>query len=97
MLLKGLPLVPGIGSSARPAPADWWAIEVPLPNGAVPGGEALVVMRDSSRRVAAVVLRAPSVGSFGATAPGLVAVPPEDAVAVAQAVGEQRATVLLRP
>ena len=96
-LRAGDPLVPGVAGEAPVVPNGWWALEMELPATAVPGGEVLVAIREPQLEVAGLVVAPPASGSFGSTIPGLVALPAEHAAAVANALAEHRASILIRP
>ena len=93
----GVPLVPGMAGEAPVVPEGWWALEVDLPAAAAVGEAVLVAIRDPQLEVAGLVVAPPGTGSFGSGVPGLIAVPGDQAAAVANALAAQRATVLVQP
>jgi len=96
-LEAGVPLVPGAAGAAPAMPDGWWALEIELPLTASAGAAVLVAVRDPHLEVAGLVVSAPGSGSFGSTIPGLVALPGDHAAAVASALAEHRASILIRP
>lgn len=84
----------GTGSEPPENRAGWWAVEIALPNKARTGDEVQVVLLDSGNVVPGVVY---STGPDDplANETGTVAVPPQQAAAVASAVASGRAVILL--
>jgi catechol 2,3-dioxygenase-like lactoylglutathione lyase family enzyme len=94
---EGVPLVPGAAGQARVAPEGWWALEVDLPEKTAPGEAVLVAIRDPDLEVTGIVVAPSAPGSFGSAQPGMIAVPADHASAVAVALVENRATLLVKP
>ena len=93
----GTPIVNGLLSSASAVPSDWWAIAVELPSSAVAGSDVMITTRSRDLEAIGIVVTPATEGGFGSLSTGLVAFPPDRAAAVATALAERRATVLVRP
>ncbi|MGH8936272.1 MAG: SAF domain-containing protein [Acidimicrobiia bacterium] len=102
----GEPLVPSLVVSRRAAvPDGWWALPIGLPGRALPGDRVQLVLVPVDPvalplTVPGMVVEAaaPSDDLFSLAGPtGLVAVPGDQAPAVAQATGEGRVVVALAP
>jgi hypothetical protein len=93
---KGAPLVPGLLAATPVVPAGWWALEVAIPEGAVPGAPLrLAIASDTGvELVPGLLISEGSDGAFGDVA-GLVAVPEEQAARAAAAAATGRITVLV--
>jgi len=96
-LAAGTPLVPGVVIGRSRVPDGWWALDADLPDSAAPGRPVLVAIHDGGPAVTGVVLEAAGAGSFGSVTPGVIAVPPDHAAAVAAALAQSRASVLFQP
>lgn len=96
-LEAGTPLVAGLLESASAVPGDWWAVPAELPLTAAPGGDVMITTRSPELQVVGIVVTPSTSSGFGSIAPGLVAVPPDHAAAIAGALAEHRATILIRP
>lgn len=94
-LRVGTPLLIEAVDQPTPAPRDWWAMAAPLPIGAASGGEVLVTTRDFE--VTGIIIEPGTIASFGSAEHGVIAVPPTHAAAVAAALGDGTAHVLIRP
>ena len=68
-----------------------------LPITAAVGGDVMITTRAPDLQVVGIVVRPSASGGFGSVSPGLVAFPPDHAAAIANALAENRATILLRP
>lgn len=91
----GEPIVPSLLGSHDPVPADWWAVAVPLPSGVPVGARVRLVVATGTVDGIVVTVAPDEIGSFATD--GLVAVSPDHADAVARAVAEGDATVLVAP
>ncbi len=96
-LAAGTPLVDGVLEPAAAVPPDWWAVTIELPVSASAGGEVMITTRAPDLEVAGIVVTPSTTSSFGSLSPGLVAFPPDHAPAIANALSEHRATILVRP
>ena len=96
-LQAGTPLIADLLQSASAVPRDWWAVSVELPITAAVGGDVMITTRAPDLQVVGIVVRPSASGGFGSVSPGLVAFPPDHAAAIANALAENRATILLRP
>jgi len=96
-LAAGTPLVDGLLESVAAVPKDWWAVSVELPTAAVAGRDVMITTRAPDLEVVGIVVTPSNAGGFGSVAPGLVALPPDQAPAIANALAEHRATILVRP
>ena len=94
-LVPGEPLVAGAVTDAVAVPGGWWAVPVELPEGARVGARVRLVALEPVLDVEGVVARAPQSGAFAVATPGLVAVAPDAAGAVAQAAIGGRLVVLI--
>jgi hypothetical protein len=103
-LPPGAPLIPEVlAPEAIEAPPGWWALEMPLPGAAVPGGAVrLVLLPRPEGDGAPKLVKGEVLSATGSADPllsgeptGLVAVPSEMAVEAAAAVAEGRAVILL--
>lgn len=92
---RGTPLVASLLESTQLAPSDWWSVSIDLPAAAVVGSEALLALPDQI--VPAVVVDVGLLDTFGGASEGLVAVAPEHAAVVANAVSTRSVIVLIRP
>lgn len=93
----GEPLTPALLTDNGPLPDGWWALEMDVPDGAVPGTELRLVVEGSGTVIPAVVVAAAS-----AVRPGgwtdesaMVAIPAETATTVAAAVSHAGVSVLI--
>lgn len=94
-IAAGEPITPSAISMAPAVPSGWWqlAVEVSFPMG--PGAAAQIVLTDTGASVSALVVRMGSPDPFQTSGPiAVLAVPAEEAAAVAQAVAERRFVVL---
>jgi len=96
-LVAGTPLVPGLLRSALSPPADWWAVPTDLPALAAAGSEVLISTQAPNLQVSGIVVAPSAETGFGSSSAGLVAIPLDQAAAVAAALAEGRATILVRP
>ncbi len=94
---RGEPIVASMLSSWSPPPDDWWSVEVDLPDSATVGRTARVAVTEPLLTVDGIVVAVADGGAFGASATGLVAIPPDSADAVARASALGRVSVLLGP
>lgn len=96
----GDPVVPGVASTeaATVVPDGWLIVELAVPAGAGEGGTVVVVASDdidtATRLIEGVVIETGLVDAFGNEV-AACAFPAADAAAVAVAVSEQRAAVLV--
>jgi hypothetical protein len=96
-LAAGTPLVDGLLEPAAVVPQDWWAVTVELPADVNAGREVMITTRAPDLQAVGIVVTPPTTSGFGSLSPGLVAFPPDHAPAIANALAERRATVLVRP
>lgn len=94
-LAPGEPLVGSAVTGAGAVPGGWWAMPVELPESARAGMPVRLVALEPALDVEGVVAQAAQPGAFAVATPGLVAVPPDMAGPVAQAVAGGRLVVLL--
>ena len=94
-LAPGEPLVGGAVTGVRAVPGGWWAVPVELPESARAGMPVRLVALEPALDVEGVVAETARTGAFAVARPGLVAVPPDTAGAVAQAAAGGRLVVLL--
>jgi hypothetical protein len=103
-VVAGEPLVPSVLSTQRiPVPEDWWAMEVQLPAGTVPGQNVrLILLPDGADEVprsvpGLVIVPAPADQDPLAIEPqpGLVAVPGDLATITAAAIADGRVSAIL--
>lgn len=94
-LSPGEPLVAGAVTDSVAIPAGWWAVPVDLPYGAAVGTPVRLIATEPPLDVEGIVAQPGSTGTFATPVPGLVAVPPETAGAVAMASGTGRLVVLV--
>lgn len=83
-----------IGQEDDRIPLGWWSIEVELPDRAMAGDDARIVLLDTGAVVSGIVVDAASDDPLG-DGRGSLAVTPADAAAVAGAVAEGRAMVMI--
>lgn len=97
-LAAGEPLLAGAEDPAAAAPPGWWAVELSLPAGVAPGAPVQVVVVPDREglppRTVEGIVEAAARPEDGI---GRVALPGEEAAAVAAAAAEGRAMVLVRP
>lgn len=94
-IASGDPLIPAMLSAAgESAPEGWWSLEVPVPLGAVPGMDVLLVS-DGLVEVTGMIVAVLPGDDFGGGPIGLVAVPPDSTAAIATALNENRLVPLL--
>lgn len=86
------PVLPSAAAAGPAVPEGWWAIELPVPTGTALGVEVRIVVGDLV--VPGIVVGAPENDGFS-EALALVAVPGEEAAAVAAAASESRAVVMV--
>ncbi len=99
----GTPLSPAlVGTDSVKPPDNWWALEVPLPPGALPGGTVRLVLlpglgaQGEPRVVDGEVMAGMPQDPLNPGEPtGLVAIPAEAAAPAAAAVAEGRAVVMI--
>jgi len=96
-LKAGTPLVAGLLEAAPVVPGNWWAVSVELPITATAGDDVMITTRAPDLQVVGIVVAPSTSTGFGSATPGLVAFPPDRAAAIANAIAEQRATILVRP
>jgi len=87
-------LTSSVGERAEEVPDGWWAIEVALPAGAMPGDKAEMVLLDSGSTVPAVVVTGATDDPLGSGL-GSVAVSEEHAAEVAAGVVNGRVAVMI--
>lgn len=98
--VAGDPVVRGAASTAPPqtVPEGWLIVELEVPAGATEGGTVVVVasgdLESEPRLIEGIVIETDLVDAFGNEVASS-AFPAEDAAAVAVAVSEQRAAVLV--
>ncbi len=91
----GEPLTAGAVRATGGIPAGWWSVPVDLPESAQVGTAVRLVSPESNLDVRGIVAQPTGSGAFATTSPGLVAVAPGDAAAVAAAVAQDRLIVLM--
>lgn len=96
-LEAGTPLVSGLLAPRDTVPSDWWAVPANIPPRAPAGSRVLVAMREPAGEVIGIVIEPSAVSTFGTQSSGLLAIPPDQALAVAAALAQQRATLLIEP
>ncbi len=94
-LAPGEPITAAAVASHDRVPAGWWAVPVDLPGTAAVGGRVRLVAPAAGLNVEGIVAAAPEAGPFAVTSPGLVAVPPEHAGAVAIAAAQGDLVIML--
>ena len=94
----GQPLVPAMLDTAPMIPPGWWALSVPVPAGSVPGSMVRLVVdvREAPRVVPGKLIRIFEEATIEGTN-GLVAIPEEEAGAVAAALTDGALSVLVGP
>jgi hypothetical protein len=95
---SGQPLVPAMLDEAPLVPPGWWGVSVPVPEGSLPGSDVLLVVdvRGTPRVVPGLLIRIfaeATIEGFSA----LVAIPEEEAGAVAAALADSALSVLVGP
>ena len=97
-LEEGQPLVPAMLDLAPAAPPGWWALSVPVPHGSLPGSELRLVVdvRGQPRVVPGLLIRPFAEATLEGTT-ALVAIPEEEAGAVAAALADGALSVLVGP
>jgi hypothetical protein len=94
VLAAGEPVAPSDVTAAGSLPSGWWQLALEVSFALVPGAEVQIVLTESSRTVSAVVVRMGAADSLQGPV-ALVAVPAEDAAAVARAVAGRSFVVLV--
>jgi hypothetical protein len=84
-IAPGEPITPSHVTTGEVIPDGWWSVPVDLPEGVATGTAVRLVATEPQVDGAGVVARPTASGPFAVTSPGLVAVPPELAGAVARA------------
>lgn len=92
-LTRGEPLLPS-SVGVDPVPTGWWSVPVDLAPSVGPGTEVIVVLTASGTTVAGVVTAAAAEDTFTGLSRGLVALPKEQAPAVAVAADGNELIVL---
>ena len=97
-IAPGEPILPSRLGTPAAGPAGWWAIEVPVPPGIVPGTDVRLVATDLTGGAPSivpgvVVTVTGSGGAFDERVRALVAVPADGLGAVSTAAAEQRLSV----
>jgi len=93
VLEAGEPVAPSDVTAAGSLPSGWWQLALEVSFALVPGADVQIVLTESSRTVQAVVVRMGAADSLQGPV-ALVAVPAEDAAAVARAVASRSFVVL---
>ena len=93
----GEPIVPSAVSGPPAVPEGWWSVPVPLSSGAVPGSHVRLIDVASGHAVDGFVVAAGPDDLMSIDTSGLVAVPPDAAVAMATAVSQGTLVALLAP
>lgn len=76
-------------------PAGWWSVPIELPDAATAGTDVRLISVETALDVIGIVVAEAGNGAFAAASPGLVAVPPENASAIASAVSAGRLIILI--
>jgi SAF domain-containing protein len=97
-LNAGEPFLPSLLGSAPTIPNGWWGLSVPVPTGSVAGSEVRLVVdvRGSPRVVPGVLIRTFEETTIEGTT-ALVAIPEDEAGAVAAALADGALSVLVGP
>lgn len=96
-LTPGDPIINPTLDTAPAVPAGWWSVPVDLPLGVKPGESTRMVVPDSGLVVDGIILTAPVDDPFTAGSTGLVAVPGDEAAAVATSALAGSLVVLVAP
>ncbi len=96
-LSPGEPVLPSDLAAPQVAPAGWWLVPLPLPAAAGTGAEVRVLGLQPPQDVPGVVVGPSGDDGFGGRLPGLVAVPADQAAALATAAARDDVVVLIRP
>ncbi len=99
-IAAGEPILASRLGAPASAPEGWWAAEVPVPSGVVPGAAVRLVAAAADGGAPSVIPGvvveiSSSAGTFDGRPRALVAVPPDGVAAVASAAAEQRLTVVV--
>lgn len=92
---KGEPLLPSHLTEGPRIPPGWWSVPVALPAATPYGVEVQLIDTEIGQVTDGIVIGLPSTDAFTFDATGLVAVPGEQAAAVAVAAAADRLTVIL--
>ena len=95
---SGQPLLPAMLDTAPMIPPGWWALSVPVPEGSLPGSEVRLVVdvRQTPRVVPGKLIRIFEETTIEGTN-GMVAIPEDEAGAVAAALTDGGLSVLVGP
>jgi hypothetical protein len=96
-LAEGEPIVPSAVSGAAAIPDGWWAVPLALPASAAAGTRVWLVGTASGLETEGIIVATGSEDLLSYDAPGMVAVPPEVATAVAVESIEGTLVVLVDP
>ncbi len=96
-LSPGEPVLPSDLAAPQVAPDGWWLVPMPLPAAAGTGAEVRVLGLEPPQDVPGVVVGPGGDDGFGGRLPGLVAVPADQAAALATAAARDDVVVLIRP
>ncbi len=94
-LRSGDPVTPSAVAAAPPPPEGWWSIRAPLPLGTAVGTRVRLIAAEPAVDVVGVVTGVSAESMLGGETGGMVAVPSEDAAAVADAAARRTLTVLV--
>jgi hypothetical protein len=94
-LRSGDPVTPSALAASPPPPEGWWSIRAPLPLGTAVGTRVRLIAAEPPVDVVGVVTGVPAESMLGGNPDGMVAVPSEDAAAVADAAMRRTLTVLV--
>ena len=93
VVAAGEPITPSDVTAAASPPPGWWQVALEVSFTLVPGADVQIVLTDASKTVQAVVVRMGAADSLHGPV-ALVAVPADDAAAVARAVASRKFVVL---
>ncbi len=96
-IAAGEPLTAALLTDKGPLPDGWWALEMDVPDGAVPGTELRLVVEGAGTAIPAIVVAvAPAVQPAGwSNDSAMVAIPAETAKTVAAAISSAGVSVLV--
>lgn len=94
-ITAGEPITAGAVRGDDGIPPGWWSVPLQLPDAARPGASVRLISVESALDVRGLVASPGSTGTFSVANPGLVAVPPDSAAAVARAAAGGELIVLI--
>ena len=96
-IAAGEPILPSAVDAGGGVPQGWWSVPVALPSAAVVGARVRLITTDGGVESDGIVVAAGSTDLLSISDAGLVAVPPENATAVATAAVDGTLIVLVEP